>query len=222
MKRTSQIFQNRIQAGQELAEKLKNYADNPNVIVLALPRGGIPIGYEIAKKLNAPLDAFLVRKLGVPWHPELAMGAIAIGGIRVLNEDVTRTLNITPEVIEQVSQQENLELQRRNQLYRHGNAHPDLSKRIVILVDDGLATGATMRAAVEAIKQAKPQRIIVAVPVAPRETYEEFKKWVDEIVCLETPEVFYSISQWYEQFPQTSDEEVIELLAEAKNFGASQ
>lgn len=210
-------LRDRTEAGQLLADKLIQYQDNPNIIILALPRGGVPVGYEISKKLHAPLDILIVRKLGAPWQEELAIGAIAMGGVKVLNEEIVKSLQISPAEIEQIAAQEQTELDRRNRVYRHGEPFPDLKNKIVILVDDGLATGATMRAAVAAVKQAKPEKLIVAVPVAPSDTYHEFKKTVDEIICLSTPELFYSISQWYDYFPQTSDEEVMELLKLAKN-----
>lgn len=209
-------LRDRVEAGRLLADKLTNYANRNDVIVLALPRGGVPVGYEISKKLHAPLDAFLVRKIGVPWHEELAMGAIAMGGVKVFNQDVVGSIHISEDDIKDVVQREQKELQRRNQVYRAGKPVPNLEHRTVILVDDGLATGATMRAAVSAIKKLKPARIIIAVPVAPLDTYHEFQNLVDEIICLEKPVIFYSISQWYDSFSQTTDEEVCELLQSAQ------
>jgi predicted phosphoribosyltransferase len=183
--------------------------------VLALPRGGVPVAFEVAEALHAPLDIFLVRKLGVPGHEELAMGAIATGGVRVLNEDVVGYLNINDEVIERVAAREQRELERRERVYRGGRAAPDVRGRTVILVDDGLATGSTMRAAAAALRLQRPARIIVAVPVAAPQTCDEFRTEVDEIVCAATPEPFRGVGLWYEDFSQTTDEEVRELLARA-------
>lgn len=207
------LYQNRAHAGRELATHLKAYANQPNVIVLALPRGGVPVGYEVAQALGAPLDVFLVRKLGVPGHEELAMGAIASGGIRVLNEDVLRILPIPHQVIEAVAAEEEGELARRERLYRDGRRLPHLAGWTVILVDDGLATGSTMRAGVTALRQLGPARIVVAVPVGARQTCEEFQSEADEAICAVTPEPFYAVGYWYSQFEPTSDEEVRELLA---------
>lgn len=206
------LFSNRIEAGQLLAEQLKHYANRPDVLVLALPRGGVPIGFEITKKIHAPLDIFLVRKLGAPGYEELAMGAIAMGGITVINEDVIQNLHITQEAIEKVIQKEQAELERRNQLYRNNRPMPSIKNKIIILVDDGLATGATMRAAIKAVKTFLPKQIIVAVPVAALSTYLDLKKEVDDVVCLKTPEQLYSIGAWYAEFPQLEDEEVLRLL----------
>jgi len=206
------LFRDRIEAGQKLAKKLGTYANRPDVVVLGLPRGGVPIAFEIARVLNAPLDVFLVRKLGVPGHEELAMGAIASGGVRILNEDVVQPLRLSEEVINKVAAQEQQELERREQAYR-GNLPPlDVRDRTVILVDDGLATGATMHAAAVALRQQQPQQIIAAVPVAAPETCDQFKVEVDEIICAETPRPFYAVDLWYEQFSQTTDEEVRHLL----------
>jgi putative phosphoribosyl transferase len=210
-------FRDRTEAGQLLARKLRRYADRPDVIVLALPRGGVPVAYEVAKALHAPLDIFLVRKLGVPGQEELAMGAIATGGIRVLNEDVVRMLNIPPRVIDSVAAQEARELERRERLYRGDRPAPDVTGRTVILVDDGLATGSSMRAAVAALRQKNPSRIVVAVPIAAAATCREFEAEVDEIVCYATPEPFYSVGLWYEDFSQTADEEIRQLLERATN-----
>jgi len=206
-------FRNRTEAGQLLARKLRRYADRPDVIVLALPRGGVPVASEVARALRAPLDVFLVRKLGVPGQEELAMGAIATGGVKVLNEDVVRALKIPQRVIDSVAAQEARELERRERLYRGDRPAPDVNGRTVILVDDGLATGSSMRAAVAALRQKNPRRIVVAVPIAAAATCREFEAEVDEIVCYQTPEPFYSVGLWYEEFPQTSDEEVRDLLA---------
>ncbi len=210
------IYQNRKEAGQVLATKLAAYANRQDVLVLGLPRGGVPVAYEVAQALHAPLDVFVVRKLGVPGHEELAMGAIATGDIRVLNEDVVRMLRIPESVINAVVAREQQELERREQLYRDDRPLPDVSGRTIILIDDGLATGATMRAAVKALRQEHPARIVVAVPVAAPTTCQEFTTEVDEIVCAATPEPFYGVGYWYEDFSQTSDKEVHDLLAQAE------
>ena len=210
-------FHDRTEAGRHLAERLAaEYTNRPDVIVLALPRGGVPVAYEVARALGAPLDVFLVRKLGVPGHEELAMGAIASGGVRVLNQDVVRMLNVPNEVIDRVARRELAELARRETAYRDGHPAPDVRGRVVILIDDGLATGATMRAAAEALRQLGPARVVVAVPVAAPETCDEFQQYVDEIVCLLTPEPFHAVGVWYENFEQTTDDEVRELLEEAR------
>jgi predicted phosphoribosyltransferase len=206
-------FANRIEAGRQLAEKLDKYAGRKDVIVLGLPRGGVPVGYEVAKRLRAPLDVFLVRKLGVPGFEELAAGAIASGGVRVLNEDVMRAIPHADEVIEAVTAKEAAELERREQIYRQGRPPPELRDRIVILVDDGLATGATMRAAVNAARQSGAAKIVVAVPVGPPDTCRELEEEADETICLSTPVFFQAVGQYYEDFSQTSDEDVRELLA---------
>src|SRR5438876_8348534 len=209
------LFQDRREAGRQLAERLADYRDRPEVLVLALPRGGVPVGFEVAKALGAPLDVFLVRKLGLPGHEELAMGAIASGGVRVLNEEVVNTLRVSDEVINAVAKKELRELERRERLYRGDRPAPDVQGRIVILVDDGLATGSTMRAAVQALRQQQPARIIVAVPVGAAETCSEFQNEADETVCAQTPEPFYAVGLWYSDFSQTTDEEVHELLEQA-------
>jgi putative phosphoribosyl transferase len=211
----SKPFRDRAEAGRVLAEKLKAYENRPDVVVLALPRGGVPVAYEVARKLNAPMDVFLVRKLGVPGHPELAMGAIASGGVRVLNEDVVDYLRIPGEIIDAVAMEELKELDRRERAYRGYDGAPDVRGRTVILVDDGLATGSSMRAAVTALRERQLARIIVAVPVAARATCDEFRSQVDEIVCAVTPEPFRAVGLWYEDFSQTTDEEVRDLLARA-------
>ncbi len=208
-------FRDRTHAGQVLAEKLAPYAGRDDVIVLGLPRGGVPVAYKVARALGAPMDAFIVRKLGVPGQEELAMGAIAGGGVRVLNPEVVRLVGITPAQIEAVAEREGRELARRERLYRMDRPQPDLTDRIVILIDDGLATGATMRAAVAAVRQAHPAKIVVAVPVAPPETCQELAAEADEVVCALTPEPFYGVGLWYDQFEQTSDQEVRNLLARA-------
>jgi putative phosphoribosyl transferase len=207
-----QLFRNRSEAGQLLAAKLAKYADKPDVIVLALPRGGVPVGYEVAHTLHAPLDVFVVRKLGIPGHEELAMGAVASGGVRVLNDQVVRGLGIPDSVIGAVANWELQELQRRERLYRGNRPPPDVRGRTVILVDDGLATGSTMLAAVQALRKLGPARIVVAVPVASGDTCQLLQEYVDEVVCAATPEPFYAVGLWYRDFSQTTDEEVRELL----------
>jgi len=205
-------FRDRVQAGQLLSRKLKHYADRSDVMVLALPRGGVPVAREVARALHAPLDVFLVRKLGTPGQEELAMGAIASGGIRVLNDEVVNALRVPREVIDAVTARELRELARRERLYREGRPAPDVMARTVILVDDGLATGSTMRAAVAALRQAKPNRIVVAVPVAAVPTCRDLRGDAEEVVCLQMPEPFFSVGFWYEDFSQTSDEEIREML----------
>lgn len=208
-------FLDRRDAGRQLALKLRAYSGHDDVIILALPRGGVPVGYEVAKELGAPLDVFVVRKLGVPGHEELAMGAIASGGVRVLNEDIVKSLHISNVIIDRITAREEEELARREMQYRHGRPAPDLLGRTVILVDDGLATGSTMRAAVAAVRKQDPTRVIVAVPTAAPSTCSELRREVDEIVCAETPEPFYAVGAWYEDFSQTSDEEIHTLLERA-------
>jgi len=205
-------FRNREEAGRELAEALADYDERPDVLVLALPRGGVPVGAEVAHALGVPLDLMLVRKLGVPGHEELAMGAIASGGIRVLNEDVVGVLELDEAAISAAERGERHELERRDEAYRHGRPPVDVSGRTVILVDDGLATGATMRAAVAALKGQQPERIVVAVPVAPPQTCEVLRDEADEVVCLAAPDPFMAIGVWYAEFPQLTDDEVRELL----------
>ena len=212
-------FPNRTEAGRLLAKKLVKYAGRDDVIVLGLPRGGVPVAFEVAQRLGAPLDVFIVRKLGVPGFEELAVGAIASGGVRVLNEDVMRALPNADELIESVTERETVELDRREQTYRNGRAAPELRDRIVILVDDGLATGATMRAAVKALRQRGATKIVVAVPVGPPDTCKEFEDEADEVVCASAPEFFQAVGQYYEDFSQTSDEEVRELLTRAAQAG---
>lgn len=206
------IFQDRTDAGQKLAVKLTEYADREDVLILALPRGGVPVAFEAAKRLNAPLDVFLVRKLGVPGHEELAMGAIASGGVRVLNETVVNPLRIPDSIIDAVAEKEQRELERRERVYRDELPAPEVAGKIVILIDDGLATGATMRAAAVALKHMNPAKIIIAVPVASPDTCEEFETEVDAVVCAATPQPFYGVGAWYRDFSQTTDDEVRELL----------
>jgi putative phosphoribosyl transferase len=208
-------FRNRSEAGRLLAEALGRYKDRPDVLVLALPRGGVPVGYEVAAALNVPLDVFIVRKLGVPGHEELAMGAIASGGIRALNDSVIQHLNISPSAIESVANREAEELQRRERLYRGDKASPNISGRTIILVDDGLATGSSMKAAVAALRGQHPAKIIVAVPTAPADTCDELRREADEVICAATPEPFYAVGLWYENFEQTTDAEVTDLIRRA-------
>ncbi len=206
------LFKDRFEAGRMLARELMHYADRDDVVVLALPRGGVPVAFEVAKVLNAPLDVFLVRKLGLPGREELAMGAIASGGVRVLNEEVVGWYKVNEKVIDSVAQREQRELERRERAYRGNRAMPLLRNRTAILVDDGLATGTTMRAAVSALRKYNPARIVIAVPTAPQETCREFREVVDSIVCATTPQPFWAIGAWYEDFSQTTDEEVRDLL----------
>jgi putative phosphoribosyl transferase len=210
-------FRDRLEAGRCLAAALQQYAGRPNLLVLALPRGGVPVGYEVARALHAPLDVMLVRKLGVPGHEELAMGAIASGGIRVISDDVVRALGIPDRAIATIAAHEEHELERREQVYRDGRAPPDVEGRTVILVDDGLATGSTMRAAVLALKAQNPERLVVAVPVAATETCEALRREVDEVVCARAPEPFFAVGNWYQDFSQISDHEVRELLRRASD-----
>jgi len=214
--RTHRRFRDRHDAGRQLAERLTAYANRPDVIVLALPRGGVPVGYEVAEALNVPLDIMLVRKLGVPGHEELAMGAIASGGVRVLNDETIRMLRIPPPVVDRVAAIEERELERRERLYRGDRPPPDVRGKVVILVDDGIATGSTMMAAAQALRNLGARRIVAAVPVAARETCDAMRVVVDEMVCALTPEPFYAVGLWYEEFEQTSDEEVKALLERAR------
>ncbi|MDZ7957832.1 MAG: phosphoribosyltransferase [Aulosira sp. DedQUE10] len=209
------LFLDRSFAGQLLAKDLAAYANRTEVIVLALPRGGVPVAFEIAEVLNVVLDVLMVRKLGVPNQEELAMGAIASGNVQILNEDIVRDLNISERIIAKVAAKEHQELERREQLYRGNRPFPELQGKAVILVDDGLATGATMWAAIVAVRQQQPARIVVAVPVAASPSYQELATKVDEVVCIATPSPFYSVGQWYEKFPQTTDDEVHDLLRKA-------
>lgn len=205
-------FRDREHAGRVLGDALRAYAGREDVTVLGLPRGGVPVAYEVARALGAPLDVFVVRKLGVPGHVELAMGAIASGGGRVVNESVVQQLRIPPSVIERVAQDEQRELERRERLFRGERGAPPVKGRITILVDDGLATGSTMRAAIAALRKLDPARIVVAVPVGARETCEEISREVDEVVCAHSPVLFEAVGMWYESFDQTSDAEVRETL----------
>ncbi|MBM3820936.1 MAG: phosphoribosyltransferase [Acidimicrobiia bacterium] len=210
----SEPFADRREAGRDLAAHLRHYAGRRDVVVLALPRGGVPVAYEVADALDAPLDLFLVRKLGTPGHSELAMGAIASGGVRVLNDDVVHWYHIPPSAIDAVAAEEERELERREQAYREGRPPAALNGRIVILVDDGLATGSTMRAAVKAIRQVAPAKVVVAVPVGAAGTCRDLTQEADEVVCPRMPRPFSAVGQWYLRFDQTTDEEVRHLLRE--------
>lgn len=206
------IFLNRTEAGRQLAERLRTYANRPDVIVLGLPRGGVPVAFEVAKALNAPLDVFLSRKLGVPGQEELAFGALASGGVRVLDQEIVAEVGISDEEVERVTASVKKELERRERVYRSGRPPLGLEGRTVILVDDGIATGSSISAALTALRQMKPARIVIAVPVAPASTCNRLKAKADEIVCLYIPESFFAIGQFYEDFSQLKDDEVIELL----------
>jgi predicted phosphoribosyltransferase len=206
-------FRDRVHAGRVLARALEDYKGKPNLLVLALPRGGVPVAFEVARELGAPLDVFVVRKLGMPGHEEYAIGAIASGGVRILNEEAIRGFGVTDAEIDAVTAEEQMELERRERRYRDGRPAPDVRGKTVILVDDGLATGSTMRAAVEALREEGPARLVVAVPTAAPETCEDIASLVDEMVCAMTPEPFYAVGLWYDDFGQTTDEEVHDLLA---------
>jgi putative phosphoribosyl transferase len=218
------IFHDRHDAGRQLAQALERYAGRGEVIVLALPRGGVPVGYEVARALHVPLDVYLVRKLGVPGRPELAMGAIAMGGGRVLNEDVIEALAIPEQVIDAVAAAETYEIERRDRLYRGDRPPPAVRGQTVIVVDDGLATGATMRAAIAALREQTPARIVVAVPTAARETCNELRREADEVICLTTPSPFLAVGAWYADFSATEDDEVRDLLTHMQHIplGATQ
>lgn len=214
----NQPFPNRTEAGKQLARKLARYARRPDVLVLALPRGGVPVASEVARALEAPLDVFVVRKLGVPGHEELAMGAIASGGVRVLNGSVVDSLGILDETIDAVATRELRELERRERAYRDDRPAPDMQGRTVILVDDGIATGSTMKAAIKALRQLEAARIVVATPAAALSTVREMGPDVDELVAVMTPADFAGVGQWYEDFSQTTDGEVRELLDKASQL----
>jgi predicted phosphoribosyltransferase len=212
----AQPFANRREAGLELAERLQSYKGRDDAIVLALPRGGVPIGYEVALQLSIPLDIFVVRKLGVPGHRELAMGAIASGGVRILNADVVEWYGIPTEAIDEVTHEEAAELERRERAYRDGREPLPLENRVVLLIDDGLATGSTMKAAVEAVRAHEPARIVVAVPVGAPDTCQELATLADDVVCARTPQPFSAVGMWYRDFSETSDDEVRTLLRETR------
>jgi putative phosphoribosyl transferase len=209
------LYKDRKEAGKKLAEKLSRYKGREDVVVLGLPRGGVPVAYEVAKALNTPLDIFLVRKLGLPGHEELAMGAIASGGVHVLNEDVVVALDIPEKLIDKVAEREQKELERREKLYRGDRPPTQIKGKTAILIDDGLATGSSMRAAVEGLRAQGPQQIVVAVPIASPESCEALEEEVDNIICASTPTPFYGVGLWYQNFAQTTDEEVRLLLQEA-------
>jgi len=211
-------FTDRQEAGRRLAEALSAYQDRDDVVVLGLPRGGVPVAFEVARALRAPLDVFLVRKLGVPGNPELAMGAIASGDVRVLNEGVVRRMRISDDAIERVTEREREKLENREQIYRGARPEVDLTGKTVLLVDDGLATGATMRAAVDALRQRDPRKIVVAVPTAPPETCSEFEDVVDDMVCVTTPRPFFGVGGAYRDFSQTTNDEVRDFLERANPF----
>jgi putative phosphoribosyl transferase len=209
-------FADRRAAGSELAQRLKSSTRRNDAVVLALPRGGVPVAYEVARELNAPLDVFVVRKLGLPGHRELAMGAIASGGVRILNDDVVRWYGVPREAIEAVAREEQYELERRERLYREDLPPLDLRGRTVLLIDDGLATGSTMKAAVQAVRAHQPSRVVVAVPVGAPETCQELSQIADEVVCARTPPQFSAVGLWYRDFSETSDDEVRTLLREER------
>ncbi len=210
------IFRDRRDAGRQLARTLRGYGHGPDVLVLGLPRGGVPVAFEVAQELNAGLDIFMVRKLGSPHHEELAMGAIATGDVIVWNDQVLAQVREAPAAIEAIIERERQELERRERAYRGDRPHPDVRGRTVILVDDGLATGASMRAAAQAVRVQEPDRLLVAVPVAAAETCAEFRSEVDDIICAETPEPFFAVGLWYHDFSPTTDDEVRELLQRAR------
>lgn len=214
------LFEDRVDAGKKLAKELSKYANRSDVLILALPRGGVPVAFEVAKELNVKMDVFIVRKLGVPGNEELAMGAISSDNVLVLNEDIVSSFQMSEKVINMVSENELKELKRRERIYRGDRPKPEISDSTVILIDDGLATGATMRAAVSAIKTKNPAKIVVAVPTGAPDTCELFKMEVDEVICIATPEPFYGVGAWYGNFSQTTDEEVCKLLDKARALPA--
>lgn len=216
-----QRYLDRQEAGQVLAKELHDYSDRSDVLVLALPRGGVPVAFEIAMALHVPLDVFIVRKLGVPGHSELAMGALAMGNITVFNDDIIRQLNISQADIDAVIHKENIELKRREIAYRDELAFPSIQGKTIILVDDGIATGATMRAAIKSLRKQHPASIIVAVPVADYQMCENLKSMVDKLICPLRPTNFYAVGAWYDDFSQTEDEEVFTLLKEARKYSLS-
>jgi putative phosphoribosyl transferase len=209
------LFRDRVEAGKKLAEEVARHIHESDILVLGLPRGGVPVAFEVARALHGELDVFLVRKLGLPGQEELAVGAIASGGVRVLNESLLAELQLSPRLLEQIAEREERELKRREELYREGRPARPVQRRTVALVDDGLATGASMKAAARAVRLQGPKRIVVAVPVAAKEACDEFRMQVDEIICAYTPRPFLSVGMWYEDFSQTTDEEVQRLLEQA-------
>ena len=213
----SKLFHDRTEAGRVLAGMLGEYANREDVLILALPRGGVPVAFEVAQALNAPLDIFVVRKLGLPANEELAMGALASGNVRVLNDEVVDSFDVSDRVIEAVAEKEQVELKRRECLYRGDSPLPDVRGKTILLVDDGVATGATMRAAVAALRKQHPARIVVAVPVAPPTTCEILRAEADEVISFMTPEPFYAVGQWYRIFDQTTDAQVRELYERSRN-----
>jgi putative phosphoribosyl transferase len=212
------LFQNRFHAGQVLAEEVDHYRDRSYVLVIALPRGGVPVAFEVARALRAPLDVFVVRKVGLPGQEELAIGAIASGGITVINHETIDELHIPEQEVRRLAAQELIELKRRESEYRGNRPAPTVNDRVVILVDDGLATGSTMRAAVAALRQRRAKRLVVAVPVAAATTCNEFRDEVDEMICAKTPSPFFAVGMWYDDFEQITDDEVKRLLAEASQW----
>lgn len=215
------IFFDRREGGRRLAEKLRGYYNDPHSVVLALPRGGVPVAYEVARRLAVPLDVFLVRKLGLPGHEEFAMGAIASGGVRVLNEDLVQKMRISDKAIAAVALAEEKELIRREWVYRGNLPHVPIAGETVFLVDDGLATGSTMRAAILAVRKMSPRRIIVGVPIGPPDTCDAFREEAEEVVCAHVQEPFYAVSFWYREFSQVTDEEVRQLLIDSRRFASA-
>lgn len=213
------MFVDRLDAGKKLAVRLQAYTDNPNLLILALPRGGVPVAAVVSAALRAPFDVFLVRKIGVPLHPELAMGAVAEGGVKVLNRELVDELGVRESEVEKVSAEEQRELERRVRAFRGSRELPPIDGKVVILIDDGLATGSTMEAAVMAMRQRKPAKVIVAVPVAARETVERMKTIADEVVCVEIPDPFQAVGLWYDDFSQLTDQDVVEVLREVPRNG---
>jgi putative phosphoribosyl transferase len=212
----SAVFADRAEAGRHLAAALSDFTGRADVLVLALPRGGVPVGFEVARALDVPLDVFIVRKLGVPGHEEFAMGAIASGGVQLVDDAVVRQLGLNDRDIQRIAAAERRELERRARRYRGDRPLPDIASRTVILVDDGLATGSSMRVAVAALRQEHPSRIVAAVPIAPPETCDALRREADDVVCAVTPEPFYAVGVWYEDFRQTTDEEVHDLMERAR------
>jgi putative phosphoribosyl transferase len=212
----SAVFADRAEAGRHLAAALGEFNGRADVLVLALPRGGVPVAFEVARALDVPLDVFIVRKLGVPGHEEFAMGAIATGGVQLVDDAVVRQLGLNDRDIQRVAAAERRELDRRARQYRGDRPLPDIASRTVILVDDGLATGSSMRVAVAALRQEHPSRIVVAVPIAPAETCDALRREADEVVCAVTPEPFHAVGVWYDDFRQTTDEEVHDLMERAR------